>query len=388
VPRLLYLVSEDWYFLSHRLPMARAARAAGYEVHVATHIVDGGEAIASEGFVLHPLGWKRGSTNPIDFVGAVFKVRRLYRKLAPDLVHQVALWPAVVGSCAALGLPVRQLSALAGLGFVFASSTAKARMVRGLLRGVLRLLFDRPRAAVLVQNPDDRATMASIGISPERLFVIPGSGVDTDWFTPLPEPGVPVTVAYVGRLLAIKGLRTLIAAHERLAKQHTPVRLLIAGKRDSFNPASIPAAEIDSWRGHPGISVLGHVEDIRTVWAAAHIAVQPSRGGEGLPKSLLEAAACGRPMVATDVPGCREIARSGLNALTVAPDDPDALAEAIDRLARDPALRAQFGTAGRQLVEAEFSSARVGRDIVALYGILLGPDIERPRPSKPARASE
>jgi glycosyltransferase involved in cell wall biosynthesis len=376
VPKLLYLVSEDWYFLSHRLPMARAARDDGYEVHVATRVGIGGAAIKAEGFRLHPLSWKRGSTNPVDFLKAVFEVRRLYRALAPDLVHQVALWPSVVGSCAALGLPAMRLSALAGLGFAFTSATAKARMVRGVLRNVLRFLFDRPRSAVLVQNPDDRAAMHAIGIGASRVFLIPGSGVDTDMLTPLPEPAGAVAMAYVGRLLDDKGVRTLLAAHQLLAMKGRPVRLLLAGEPDPSNPASIPAAEIDAWRRREGVAVLGHVADIREVWATAHIAVLPSRR-EGLPKSLLEAAACGRPMVATDVPGCREIARAGVDALTVPPDDADALADAIDRLARDPALRAQFGAAGRRLVEAEFSSARVGHDIVALYGTLLGRDPEK-----------
>jgi glycosyltransferase involved in cell wall biosynthesis len=376
VPKLLYLVSEDWYFLSHRLPMARAARDDGYEVHVATRVGIGGAPIKAEGFRLHPLSWKRGSTNPVDFLKAVFEVRRLYRALAPDLVHQVALWPSVVGSCAALGLPAMRLSALAGLGFAFTSATAKARIVRGVLRNVLRFLFDRPRSAVLVQNPDDRAAMHAIGIGASRVFLIPGSGVDTDMLTPLPEPAGAVAMAYVGRLLDDKGVRTLLAAHQLLAMKGRPVRLLLAGEPDPSNPASIPAAEIDAWRRREGVAVLGHVADIHEVWATAHIAVLPSRR-EGLPKSLLEAAACGRPMVATDVPGCREIARAGVDALTVPPDDADALADAIDRLARDPALRAQFGAAGRRLVEAEFSSARVGHDIVALYGTLLGRDPEK-----------
>jgi glycosyltransferase involved in cell wall biosynthesis len=369
-PRLLYLVSEDWYFLSHRLPMARAARDAGYEVHVATRVVDGGAAITAEGFQLYPLNWRRGSTNPIDFINAIVEVRRAYRVIAPKLVHQVAFWPSVVGSLAAIGLPIKRLSALAGLGFAFTSNSLKARVVRTLIRPFLRHLLTGSRSAVLVQNPDDYAAMTALGIDRSRIFLIPGSGVDTGHLRPLPEPAAPMTMAYVGRLLDDKGLRPLVSAHALLAAQGTTIRLLIVGEVDPANPASIPSQEIDSWRRQASIEVLGHVSDIRTIWAKAHIAVLPSRR-EGLPLSLLEAAACGRPIVATDVPGCREIARAGVNALLVPVDDAKALADAVVRLVQDQDLRMRFGAAGRAMVEREFSTARIGAETTTLYSTLL-----------------
>ncbi len=369
-PRLLYLVSEDWYFVSHRLPMARAAREAGYDVHVATRVVNHGAAITSEGFTLHPLTWRRGSTNPINFVDAVRAVRGVYRALKPDLVHQVAFWPAIVGSFAAAGLGITRVSALAGLGFAYTSNTAKARFVRALLSPLLRHLLSGPNAAVLVQNPDDRAAMQALGIAPDRIFLIPGSGVDTGRLRPLPEPAGPMTMGYVGRLLDDKGLRTLIAAQALLTARGKTVRLLIAGETDPANPASIPQAEIEQWRRQPAVELLGNVTDIGSVWAKAQIAVLPSRR-EGLPLSLLEAAACGRPLVATDVPGCREIARAGLNALLVPVDDAPALADAVQKLARDADLRARFGKASRDLAEREFSSARIGSAAVQLYGTML-----------------
>jgi glycosyltransferase involved in cell wall biosynthesis len=369
-PRLLYLVSEDWYFLSHRLPMARAALDAGYEVHVATRVVNGGAAITNEGFALHPLTWRRGSTNPMDFISAVAEVRLVYRALAPNLVHQVAFWPSIVGSLAAFGLGTTRLSALAGMGFAFTSNAPKARLVRALLRPILRHLLSGRQAAVLVQNPDDRAAMIKTGIDPARVFLIPGSGVDTEHLRPLPQPSGPLTMAYVGRLLDDKGLRTLVAAHTLLTERGDRIRLLIAGETDMANPASIPRAEIEGWRKRPSIEVLGQVPDVATVWAQAQIAVLLSRR-EGLPLSLLEAAACGRPIVATNVPGCREIARDGVNALLVPVDNPQAVADAVHRLAHDPALRAKFGAAGRMLVEHEFSSNRVGAETVKLYATLV-----------------
>jgi glycosyltransferase involved in cell wall biosynthesis len=368
--KILYLVSEDWYFVSHRLPMARAARSAGYEVHVATRIENCAGQIASAGFRLHPIQWRRGSMNPFRFLRAVMETRRLYKNIRPDLVHHVALVPIVIGSVAALGLPLARLNALAGLGFVFTSATAKARLMRWIANPVLGWLLTRPNTAVLVQNLEDRSMVAQLGVPQERIALIPGSGVDVDVLTPLPEPDGPFTIGFVGRLLDDKGVRVLVRAHELLAERGLTVRTLLAGAPDPSNPASIPDRVLAGWRNRPNLVLLGHVDDVRTVWAQAHVGILPSRR-EGLPKSLLEAAACGRPLIATDVPGCREIARQGVNALLVPADDPAALANAIETLMQDRDLRLRFGHASRQLVVNEFSSARIGNEIVALYARLL-----------------
>ena len=369
-PRVIYLVTEDWYFVSHRLPMARAARNAGFEVHVATRVGRHGAAIEAEGFELHPISWRRGSLDPRDLVRVVREVRKLYRELGPDLAHHVALPAALVGSLAAIGLPLVCLNAMTGLGTMFTEDTSKARVARASLRLVLRALLKRSRAAVLVQNVDDRAVIEGLGLNRDRISLIPGSGVDVEAMRPVPEPSGPITVAFVGRLLASKGIRTLVAAHELLVQRGRDIRLLIAGLPDPANPTSIPQQEIEAWARQPNIKHLGFVEDIGALWAHAHIAVLPSHR-EGLPLSLLEAAACGRPLVATDVPGCRDIARADLNALLVPVQDPGALADAIDRLGRDPQLRRKFGKASRELVERNFSSQRIGRDVVALYQRLL-----------------
>ncbi len=370
-PLILYLVTEDWYFLSHRLPMALAAQQAGYRVHVATRVGKGGAEIERLGFSLHPLAWQRGSTNPFNLVANVRQVRTLYKRLKPNLAHHVGLQPSVVGSLAAAGLPIALLNALTGLGFAFTSHTVKALLLRPFMSLLLRLLLMRRGVSALVQNPDDDAALRSLGVEPGKIEIIPGSGVDTHALMPLPEPPGEVSIAFVGRLLDDKGIRPLVAAHELMIRQGQQVRLLIAGDPDPANPASIPAAEVVRWGHLPYVEVLGHVDDIEGVWARAHIAALPSRR-EGLPLSLLEAAACGRPIVATDVPGCREIARHGLNAFLVPVDDPGALAGALTVLASDPALRHRLGTQGREMVENEFSSERIGRQTVRLYDRLLG----------------
>jgi glycosyltransferase involved in cell wall biosynthesis len=355
----------------HRLPMARAARNAGFEVHVATRINRDGAAIKAEGFVLHALSWQRGSLDPRRIFRVVRELRGLYHSTSPNIVHHVSLQAALVGSLAALGLSVTCLNAITGLGSISVDDSVKLRAMRRVLGGLCRMLFNRPRSAVLVENPDDRAALVRLGVAPGRITLIRGSGVDIDAMKPAPEPAGTVTSVFVGRLLEAKGIRTLLAAHEILCQRGRDVRLLIAGLPDPANPTSILASEIEAWGRRPNFTYLGFVKDIARLWATANIAVLPSRGGEGVPVSLLEAAACGRPLVATDVPGCREIARQDVNALLVPPDNPEALANAIDQLAADPKRRRRFGKASRQIAEMEFSHERVGRDIVMLYWHLL-----------------
>lgn len=368
--KLLYLVSEDWSFLLHRLPMARAARDAGYEVHVATHVVDHAQQIEDEGFTLHPIAWQRGSTNPLRTVGTVMAVRALYRLHKPDIVHHVAFVSIIIGSLAALGLPMAKLNALTGLGFVFTSETAKALMLRPFANRLLGFLLRRPNTMTLVQNPDDRVMVEQLGVDANHIALIPGSGVDVDVLKPMAEPLGPFTVGFVGRLLQDKGVETLVRAQKLLSERGLQIRVLLAGMPDPSNPASIPEETLAHWRRREHLLLLGHVDDISIVWAQAHVAALPSRR-EGLPKSLLEAAACGRPMIATDVPGCREIVRAGINGFLVPTDDEMALADAIERLHNDRDLRCRFGNAARQIAVDEFSSSRVGHDIVTLYARLL-----------------
>lgn len=363
---LVYLVTEDWYFLSHRLPMARAAREAGYTVHVVTAVGDGRQAILDEGFILHPLPWRRRSLSPLAWLRDVLRVRTLYRAISPVIVHHVAMKPSIVGSLAALALGTARVNSVAGLGYVFTSRRPLARILRPPLRWLLARLFGTTKARVVVQNPEDEAAMRAIGVPVGNIFVVPGSGVDIERLPVLPEPPEPVRAAFVGRMLDDKGVRTLVAAHRFLRERGVALELELVGAPDADNPSSIREEELRGWGSEPHLVWLGHVSDIGAVWRRAHIAVLPSRR-EGLPKSLLEAASCGRPLVATDVPGCRSIAIPDLNALLAPPDDPQALADALQLLAEDADLRSRFGAASRKLVEDHFSSRRIGDQIISVY---------------------
>jgi glycosyltransferase involved in cell wall biosynthesis len=372
-PRILYVVTEDWYFLSHRLPMARAAKAAGYEVHVAARIKDGRAAIEAEGFTPHALAWSRGSLSLRDSFAAVRQLRALYSALKPALVHNIALKPMLLGSIASLGFgDMALVNSLTGLGILFVDGGGSSTLTRRIVEFALGLLLQRSNNVTVVQNPDDTDFVASLGVPASQIVIIAGSGVDIDKYQALPEPPPPVTAAFVGRMLKHKGVMTLIEAFRRATEGGAKLRLLLAGDCDPENPGSLVPAQLREFASLYGIVWLGHVQDVREVWGQAHFAVQPSRGGEGLPKSLLEAAACGRAMVATDVPGCREIAIPGETGLLVPVDDADALAKAMLELANDAAMRERFGQAARRLTETTFSSQAIGRETVALYDRLVG----------------
>jgi glycosyltransferase involved in cell wall biosynthesis len=369
--RILYVVTEDWYFLSHRLPMARAAKNAGYEIHVATRLNSTRAAIEAEGFTPHALSWQRGSLSPTRSLAGVAELRKLLREFKPDILHNISLKPVLLGSIASLGLSsIAVVNSLTGLGTLFVSNHRKSEFTRPLVIAALKALLKRPNTRTIVQNPDDRRFVLGLGVPESSVDLIPGSGVDTAHFTPLPEPPPPITAAYVGRMLADKGLMTLIQAYSLATSRGLKLQLLLAGDTDRENPGSLAPEQLREFASAFGINWLGHVADIREVWARAHIAVLASRR-EGLPKSLLEAAACRRPMIATDTPGCREIAIRDETALTFPVDDAPALAEALTQMAGDGEMRARLGKRARKLVEENFSADVIGKQIVALYQSLV-----------------
>lgn len=369
---LLFLVSEDWYFCSHRLPIARAARDAGMKVTVACRVRDHGDAIRKEGFDLHPIRLNRSGRNPIADVATILALRKLYRSVRPDIVHQVAVKPVLYGSIAAwlAGVP-HVVNAMAGLGFVFISNGLFASLIRPVLRPVFRVLLNRPCSRLILQNGDDRALFQTrIGVRPDRIAIIRGSGVDTEAFTPAPEPDGPIVAACVSRMLWDKGIGELVEAARLLQRRGSGIVVRLVGPTDD-NPASIPQSTLDAWRAEGVVEMTGPTTDVAGIYARSHIAVLPSYR-EGLPKSLLEAASCGLPMVATDVPGCREICRDGETGLSVPVRAAEPLAEALARLADDPDLRRRLGRAARRAAETEFAEPVITRQTLALYETMLG----------------
>jgi glycosyltransferase involved in cell wall biosynthesis len=365
-PKLLFLVTEDWYFCSHRLPIARAARNAGFDVIVSTRINKHGKAIEAEGFRFVALkSFKREVTNPWQILKEILEVVALYRQEKPELVHHVAIKPVVVGSIAAriagIGAVV---NAVAGLGFVFSSHKWRARIIRPVLKVLLR--FCLMNSTVIVQNPDDEQAMISQGLA-QKVKLIRGSGVDTNYFCAMSKPEGEFTVGLVSRMLWEKGSGELVEAIRILRKKGVQVRAILAGSPDLSNPNSIPINKLEEWSREEGIEWLGHVSDVRNVWSRAHVAALPSYYREGVPKCLLEAAACARPIITTDMPGCREIVQHKKTGLLVPPRDAVALSLAIQELYNDRVMCDRLGANARDLVVSEMSEKKVVEATLRVY---------------------
>lgn len=372
--KLLFLVTEDWYFCSHRLPIARAAQKGGHEVVVATRVDRHGSEIQKEGFRIIPLNMRRRSKNPFREILSLIEIVLIYRREKPDLVHHVAMKPVLYGSLAARITKVPAVvNAIAGLGFIFSSDNWKAKILRPLIQFAFRLLLNQKRSRVILQNQDDQRLLTESNLlSLERTVLIPGSGVDINLFHPCPEPQAgPILVTLIARMLLDKGVVEFVSAVRLLKQQDISFRAILVGVPDPENPASIPEHQLLAWQSDGIVEWWGQQIDISAVWQQSHIAVLPSYR-EGLPKSLLEAAACGRPIVTTDVPGCREIVRHEFNGLLVSAKDPVELAHAIQRLITDKDLRQVMGGKGRELVQREFAESIVVLKTLDLYRSMLG----------------
>lgn len=363
---IVYLVSEDWYFVSHRLPVARAARDAGARVVVATRCIEHQLTIEHEGFEVVNIDFDRSGLNPVHDLRVLVQIINCYRHFRPAIVHHVAAKPVMLGHIAVAISGVKcVINAMAGMGFLYISQTRKAKILRQIFEGVVSKLNRSKVVRIIVQNEDDATIFENLGLPRRKIALISGSGVDCERFTPSPEPEGGVVALCVSRLLRDKGLYELVDASRILKARGVPVTIRIVGGRDD-NPTSVAEKDLSSWKREGIVEIAGHSKDVDQEYARSHIAVLPSYR-EGLPKSLLEAAASGRPIVATDVPGCRTICRDEENGILVPVKDPTAIADAIERLAGDADLRVRMGSAGRDLVLSKFSQEIVARKTLELY---------------------
>lgn len=371
-PKLLLLITEDWYFWSHRLPLARAALAAGYEVVLATHVDRHGDLIRAEGIKLVALGLRRGGRSPWGEALSILELIRLYRKERPDIAHHVAFKPIFYGSLAASAARTPAIvNAFAGLGFSFLARGFSGAALRRVLALAASLCLRRRSMKAIFQNADDAQAAVSAGlVRVEDFTIIRGSGVDLDLFSPKPEPKGEPVVILASRLLWDKGVGEFVAAARRLRRENTPARFALVGDADFDNPAAVPKEKLERWELEGDVELWGRREDMPETMSGAHVVCLPSYR-EGMPKVLLEAAASARAVVAADVPGCRDAVKDGETGVLVPARDDAALAKALARLISDADLRARMGRAGRKLAEAEFGQDKIVEQTLALYAELL-----------------
>lgn len=370
--KLLFLVNVDWFFLSHRLPIALAALEQGYEVHIATGITDHHAELSSYGFTVHPLPISRGKSSLTTEIAAFTAIVQVFKKLKPDIVHAITIKPVLYGGIAAHFTGIQRIvAAISGLGYVFTNTGIQANIRRWFISTIYRFALSHQKLRVIFQNPDDQTILLNATrLSREQTQIIPGSGINLIQYNNQPLPETVPTIVMASRLLSDKGVNEFIEAADILHKKGLDAQFQLAGNIDPDNPASITQATVENWRVKSKVDILGHRSDIAHLFSQAHIVVLPSYR-EGFPKVLIEAAACGRAVVTTDVPGCRDAIIPNVTGLLVPPRHAQALADAIEQLLLDPERCAQMGKAGRKLAEEHYSIEQVVQTHLAIYQELL-----------------
>ena len=369
--KIVLFANTDWYLYNFRLSLANALRDRGDDLLLLSPPGEYGKKLVDLGFRWQPLPMERRSLNPIRELSLVFHLWRLVRKEKPDLVHGFTIKCAVYGALAARFARVPgRVSSVAGLGYVFTSSDLKARTLRPLVRALMRFALGGRNARLILQNSDDVAMFKSAGIvAASQIRLIRGSGFDSERFTPPTKKQSqrePTTVLLAARVLWDKGIREYVDAARQLRLNRTDIKFLLAGTPDPGNPAAVPEEEIKAWHEEGIVRWLGHVDDMPTLYQNTDIVVLPSYR-EGLPKGLIEAAACGLALVATDVPGCREVVTNEVDGLLVPVRDSTALAEAISRLTDNRELARKLGTAARENALGNFDERIVIRQTTSVY---------------------
>lgn len=370
--KLLFVVNAPEFFLSHRLAIALAARKAGFEVHVATGSGKNIAHIIALGFIHHKIPVTRSGQNPVRELITVVHLYRLFRSHRPDIVHLITIKPVLYGGIAArLARVPAVVSAVSGLGTVFLDEAGFAGLRRRIVSSLYRLAFSHRRIAVIFQNPDDKKTLISAGaLKPEQSRMIRGSGVNLADYPVVAEPCGKPAVVMAARLLRDKGVFEFVEAARILKARQVDVVMRLIGAPDPDNTSSVTESDLENWHEESCLELLGYRTDIAEQYAASNIVCLPSYR-EGLPKGLIEAAACGRAVVTTDVPGCRDAIEPGVTGLLVPVKDASALADAIQDLVERPERRARMGAAGRRLAEEVFGIEQVVDRHMSIYQELL-----------------
>jgi glycosyltransferase involved in cell wall biosynthesis len=371
--RLLFVVNQLDFFLSHRLPLALEAQLQGYEVHVATAASGPAKEVALQGLVHHPIPLQRGGVNPGADLRLLWSLICLFWRLRPQIVHLVTIKPAIYGGLAARCLRIPGVvMAISGLGFVFVRQGVRARLLQSVVKALYRIAVGGGRVCVIFQNREDQRVFQSFtALRANQMVLIPGSGVPLARYRYTPELAGTLVVTMAARLLVDKGVFEFVAAAEQLRGMGFSARFCLAGDLDPDNPASCTADDMRRWREAGVVELLGHCSDIPQLFASSHIVVLPSYR-EGMPRVLLEAAACGRVVVTTDVAGCRDAIEPGVTGLLVPAQDVAGLVAAIRTLLTDTALRQSMGEAGRSKAEREFDIAHVVTQHMQLYAEVMG----------------
>ena len=367
--KIIYFVSEDWVFLNHRFDLARKVNSSGFKLSLITKVSNFKKEIEKKKIKVINLKTERGSLNIRKSIKDIYKIFKIYKEIKPDIVHHFGIRQIVHGNIASkLAKIKKSYNSITGLGSVFVSGNI---LLKVFILVVLKFALLVKKSYVLVQNQDDFNFFKKNKLSNKNIFLLPGSGVDTNKFIKTKEPKGKIIFLFASRILKDKGIVELIEATKKLKSQKKKFEVFIAGSPDYQNKSTISHEQLKNWESLNYIKYLGQVEDMAELYKKIHVGILPSYR-EGLPKGLLEAASCGKPIITTDVPGCREIVKNEINGLLVPPKDSHELMKAMKKLILNKSLRISMGKKGRETIKKKFSNLKASKDLIDLYknGIL------------------
>ena len=373
--KLLIIVNVDWFLYSHRLPIIIEARRKGFEVHIATKITNISikEKLLNSGFLIHDVPFDRSGKNILNLIEVAFSISRLLVIIKPDILHLVTMQPIIFGGIAAKIFRIKRVVySISGLGHVFLFKTFIASIRRFFVINFYRLALSNKPRIVVFQNSSDQIFLKKLcRLSDREMILIPGSGVDINKykFTELPKTEPIILMA--SRLLISKGVREFVQAAQLLKRRGMKVNFQLIGEPDISNPSAISKSELDDWVSNGYIDYLGYRDDVHELIPKSHIVVLPSYYPEGLPKILCEAAACGRPIITTNEPGCKDAVKEGITGLIIKSRNAKELANAIEKLIKNPKLLNSMSLEGRKNAEKLFDIKKVVDKHINTYQVLL-----------------
>jgi len=366
--RVLFVITEDWALISHRLHLAEAAIKLGYEVAVVTRVTKYRDMLEASGLKVFHWRLERRSLNPISEIISIVHLWKILTFFGPDIIHAVAQKPVIyAGLALKFSKKAKFVAALGGVGFIFTGKNIKANLLKPIVKLCLRFVLRDPTSKLILQNIDNVQTILDLSIvDKNRITLIKGAGVEIGKFQPSLIPKGPPMVILPARMLWDKGVAEFVRVAGRIKARHIKARFVLVGDVDSHNPASITQSQVDQWVQQGAVEHWSRRDNMDQIYQQASIVCLPSYN-EGLPKVLLEAASCARPTVAFNVPGCREIVRDGINGFLVSFGDETALEKAIVTLIKDRSLCAKMGAKGREIVEQAFSGEIINAQTFAIW---------------------
>ena len=368
--RLVFIVTEDWYFCSHRLDLAKEAIRSNFEVFLLSNISNKRQLIEEKGIKIIPLRFlKRSRINIFIELLSVIEICIILKKIKPDILHSVALKPVIYGSLSSFLIPkLININALGGLGFIFSSGSIKARILRPIILNSLKIISNRGRNNLIVQNKDDYFfVLNKLGLKKENISLIEGVGVDTYKFRPTKKVNKTPIVILASRMICDKGISEFVNAAKLLKRRGVIAKFVLVGKPDEENPRAISIDQLNIWHDSKIIEWWGYMKDMEKVLQKASIVTLPSFYGEGIPKILIEAMSSAKPIVTTNMPGCRDLVINQLNGFLVEAKDYIGLANALEKLILNPQLCIEMGLNGRNIALSKYKQERIWKQTIELY---------------------